>query len=119
MSKTARVVEEVRLRTETSDEAETVRDTVRSTRIAVDNVDGAPGSGMGMGITGKPDGTEFQEPVAKIGSKLKRYSGPERRRSANAGSSNGAERRAIALQGPAAGAAAAEAPDLAAEDPRP
>ena len=71
VSKRARVVEEVVVRKQATEHDETVRDTVRETEVNVDRT---------------TDATRA----------ARRYSGTERRRSANAGLYTGPERRAAA-----------------------
>ena len=71
VSKQARVVEEVVVRKQATEHDETVRDTVRETEVKVDRATDA-------------------------GSQPRRYTGVERRRSANAGSYRGPERRVAA-----------------------
>ncbi|HVI38684.1 MAG TPA: YsnF/AvaK domain-containing protein [Gaiellales bacterium] len=58
VSKEARVVEEIGLRKEASDRVETVRDTVRETKVDVEQeAGGAASSGRGVGTTGYAAGT--------------------------------------------------------------
>ena len=97
VAKTARVVEEVRVRTEASDRVETVRDTVRKTEIEVEKVDGetgsssaAAGSKRGTGTTGLAGSVRAAHRQGSSG-----YGGAERRHAANA-NYHGPERRMAA-----------------------
>lgn len=75
VSKSARVVEEVTVGKQASDRTEVVHDTVRSTRIEVDNQGARSGAGAAVG---------------------RYYSGPERRFNTQLGNYNGVERRTSA-----------------------
>lgn len=85
VSKTARVVEEVRVGTEASERTETVRDTVRRSDVEVERIDaGAAGSRFApASITGTPG----------VEGVWTGYSGPERR-VGTSGAYSGVERRA-------------------------
>jgi uncharacterized protein (TIGR02271 family) len=69
VAKTARVVEEVHVRTDATDRVETVRDTVRKTKIDVEKMDDGPNSSPSGAAVGKAgNGGSSRMPAGSAGS---------------------------------------------------